>query len=80
MELALDKEKAQKVRSVIAEVVGFELEDIQDSDRFIADYNIAYGERKALLERLNGEFGKDMDFTAFCSLEDVASVVGAYAA
>ena len=80
MELALDKEKAQKVRSVIAEVVGFELEDIQDGDRFIADYNIAYGERKALLERLNGEFGKDIDFNAFCALEDVASVVGAYAA
>jgi hypothetical protein len=76
----LDKEKAQKVRAVIAEVVGFELEDIQDSDRFIADYNIAYGERKVLLERLNAEFGNELDFSAFCALEDVSSVVRHYAA
>jgi hypothetical protein len=76
----LDKEKAQKVRAAIAEVVGFEPDEVQDADRFIVDYNIAYGERKALLERLNGEFGKEMDFTAFCALEDVASVVRAYAA
>jgi hypothetical protein len=76
----LDKEKAQKVRETIAEVVGFEPDEVQDADRFIVDYNIAYGERKALLERLNGDFGKDLDFTAFCALDDVASVVRAYAA
>jgi hypothetical protein len=58
-EPSLDKDKAQKVRQAIAEVVGFELEDIQDADSFIADYSIAYTERKALLERLNAEFGKD---------------------
>ena len=79
-ELALDKEKAQKVRAAIAEVVGFEVDDIQDGDRFISDYNIAYTERKALLERLNSEFGKDLDFTAFCALEDVSSVVSAFSA
>jgi hypothetical protein len=76
----LDKDTAQKVRAAIAEVVGFELDEVQDSDRFIIDYNIAYGERKALLERLNSEFGKDIDFSAFCALDDVASVVKAYAA
>jgi hypothetical protein len=76
----LDKEKAQKVRAAIAEVVGFEVDEIQDGDRFITDYNIAYTERKALLERLNTEFGKDVEFTAFCALEDVASVVSAFAA
>jgi hypothetical protein len=76
----LDKEKAEKVRAAIAEVVGFEPGEVQDGDRFIVDYNIAYSERKALLERLNGEFGKEIDFTAFCGLEDVGSVVRAYAA
>ena len=76
----MDKEKAQKVRAAIAEVVGFEVDDIQDGDRFITDYNIAYTERKALLERLNSEFGKDVDFVAFCALEDVSSVVSAFAA
>ena len=76
----MDKEKAQKVRAAIAEVVGFEVDEIQDGDRFITDYNIAYTERKALLERLNTEFGKDVEFTAFCALEDVASVVSAFAA
>ncbi len=79
MEPALDKDKAQKVRQAIAEVVGFEPDDIQDADRFIADYSIAYTERKALLERLNAEFGKDLDFAAFCALDDVASVLRAYA-
>jgi hypothetical protein len=76
----VDKEKAGKVKAVIAEVVGFELDEVQDADRFIIDYSITYTERKALLERLNAEFGKDLDFTAFCALEDVASVVKAYAA
>lgn len=76
----MDKEKAGKVKATIAEVIGFEADEVQDSDRFIIDYNISYGERKALLERLNADFGKDLDFNAFCSLEDVASVVSAYAA
>ena len=75
----MDKEKAQKVRATIAEVVGFEPDEVQDADRFIVDYSIAYGERKALLERLNAEFGKELEFTAFCALDDVASVVRAYA-
>lgn len=78
--MKLDNEKAQRVRAVIAEVVGFEPDEVQDSDRFIVDYSIAYGERKALLERLNGEFGKEMDFAAFCALDDVGAVVKAYAA
>lgn len=80
MDKAMDKDKAQKVRAVIAEVVGFEPDEVQDGDRFIVDYNIAYGERKALLERLNTDFDKSLEFTAFCALEDVGSVVRAYAA
>ncbi len=76
----MDKEKAQKVRTVIADVVGFPADEVQDQDRFIADYSIGYGERKALLEKLNAEFGKDVEFGAFCALEDVGSVVKAYAA
>lgn len=78
----MDKDTAEKeraVRAAVAEVVGFEPDEVQDSDRFIIDYNIAYGERKALLERLNSEFGKDIDFSAFCALDDVGSVVRAYA-
>lgn len=78
--MKLDNEKAQKVRAVIAEVVGFETDEVQDADRFIIDYSITYSERKALLERLNGEFGKEMDFNAFCALDDVGAVVKAYAA
>jgi hypothetical protein len=76
----VDQDKAVKIKATIAEVVGFEAEEVQDADRFIIDYSITYTERKALLERLNAEFGKDLEFTAFCALEDVASVVNAYAA
>ncbi len=76
----MDQDKAVKIKATIAEVVGFEAEEVQDADRFIIDYSITYTERKALLERLNAEFGKDLEFTAFCALEDVASVVNAYAA
>lgn len=79
MEQALDKEKAEKVRAAIAEVVGFEVSAIQDTDRFITDYNIAYAERKALLERLNAEFGKELGFAEFCALDDVAAVLRTYA-
>ncbi len=76
----MEQDKAQKVRALIAEVVGFEQDEVQDGDRFIIDYNIAYGERKALLERLNTDFSKELDFAAFCALEDVGSVVRTYAA
>lgn len=78
-ESALDKEKAQKVRAAIADVVGFPADEVRDGDRFIIDYSIGYSERKALLDRLNTEFGKEMEFGAFCALEDVGSVVRAYA-
>ena len=74
----MDTEKAQKVRAIIAETVGFDPKDIQDEDRFIVDYSITYGERKNLLERLNAEFGKEVDFTAFCQLETVGAVLQAY--
>jgi len=74
----LDTEKAQKIRGVIAEIVGFNAEDIQDEDRFIADYRITYAERKSLLERLNADFGKEVDFAAFCKLDRVASVIEAF--
>ncbi len=76
----MDQEKAGQVRATIAEIVGFEPAEVQDADRFIIDYNISYGERKALLERLNADFGKQVDFSDFCALEDVASVVKAFAA
>jgi hypothetical protein len=75
----LDTEKAQKIRSVIAEVVGFKADDIQDEDRFIADYRITYAERKALLERLNADFAKTMDFAAFCKLDRVGTVIQTFA-
>ena len=74
----MNTEKALKVRKTIAEVVGFDAEDIQDDDKFIADYRISYAERKALLERLNGDFGKALDFDSFCKLDKVASVIKAY--
>jgi len=76
----VDKEKAGKVKAIIAEVVGFEVDEVQDTDRFIVDYSVTYTERKALLERLNAAFGKDLDFNAFCALDDVAAVVNAYGA
>ena len=74
----MDTEKAQKIRATIAETVGFEAKDIQDEDRFITDYRIAYGERKTLLESLNSGFGKDIEFSAFCQLETVGEVLKAY--
>ena len=74
----LETEKAQKIRAIIAEVVGFEPKDIQDEDRFIMDYRIAYAERKALLERLNTDFSKELEFGAFCELETVGAVLNAY--
>ena len=75
----MDTEKAHKIRAIIAETVGFDAKDIQDEDRFIIDYRITYGERKILLERLNADFAKDMDFNAFCTLDTVGDVLLAYA-
>ena len=75
----MDKEKTVKIREAIAGVVGFDAEDIQDEDRFITDYRITYAERKALLERLNADFGKTVDFAAFCKLDRVGSVIEAFA-
>ena len=75
----MDTGKTQKIRAAIAEVVGFKSEDIRDEDRFIADYRIAYAERKVLLERLNADFAKSMDFAAFCRLDKVESVIQAFA-
>jgi hypothetical protein len=72
-------EKARKIRAIIAEVVGFDAEDIKDEDNFVLDYRIAYAERKTLLERLNAGFGKDLDFGAFCLLETASAVISAYA-
>lgn len=80
LEFSLDTEKAQKIRAVIAEVVGFSAEDIQNEDRFIADYRITYAERKALLERLNTDCGKSIDFAAFCKLDRVDSVIESFLA
>ena len=76
----MDAERTQKIRTAIAEVVGFKAEDIQDEDRFIADYCIAYAERKALLDRLNSDFDKSLDFSEFCKLDRVDSVIQAFAA
>ena len=76
----MNSEKAQKVRNTIAEVVGFDAEDIQDEDRFIADYRISYPERKTLLDRLNTEFGKNLEFDSFCKLDLVGAVIHAFEA
>ena len=76
----MSSEKAAQIRAVIAEVVGFEPDEVQDADRFTVDYNIGYGERKVLLERLNGAFGHELEFSAFCALDDVAAVVRHYSA
>mgnify|MGYP001627589010 CR=1 FL=1 len=75
----MSTEKAAQVRAVIADVVGFEPDEVQNADRFTVDYNIGYGERKILLERLNATFGRELDFNAFCALDDVGSVVAHYA-
>lgn len=79
-ERLLSTDKAAQIRAVIAEVIGFDADEVQDADRFTVDYNIGYGERKVLLERLNAAFGHDLDFNSFCALDDVASVVRHYAA
>lgn len=74
----MDTEKAKTIKGIIAEVVGFDLEDINDDDKFIVDYKITYGERKALLEKLNQSFGKEFGFDEFCKMEKVSDVVDAF--
>ena len=74
----MDNEKAKQIKGIIAEVVGFDLEDISDEDKFIVDYKITYGERKALLEKLNQTFSKEFSFDEFCKMDKVSDVVDAY--
>ena len=74
----MDNEKAVKIKGIIAEVVGFDLEDINDEDKFIVDYKITYGERKALLEKLNQTFSREFGFDEFCKMDKVSDVVEAY--
>ncbi len=75
----MDNEKVKKIKAIIAEVVGFDLEDIDDEDKFIVDYKITYGERKALLEKLNSDFSKEFAFDDFCKMDMVSDVLEAYA-
>ncbi len=63
---------------MIAGVVGFEVADINDEDRFISDYRITYSERKVLLEKLNADFGKAVEFAVFCKLDRVDAVIKAF--
>jgi hypothetical protein len=74
----LDNEKAKQIKGIIAEVVGFDLDDISDEDKFIVDYKITYGERKSLLERLNQQFQKEFGFDEFCKMDKVSDVIEAY--
>lgn len=75
----MDTEKAKTIKGIIAEVVGFDLEDINDEDRFIVDYKITYSERKALLEKLNQAFQKEFGFDEFCKMDKVVDVIDAFA-
>jgi hypothetical protein len=74
----LDNEKAKQIKAIIADVVGFDVEDIADDDKFIVDYKITYGERKALLEKLNAAFQKEYGFDEFCKMDKVSDVIEAY--
>jgi hypothetical protein len=74
----LDNEKVKQIKGIIAEVVGFDLEDIAEDDKFIVDYKITYGERKALLEKLNAAFRKELGFDEFCKKDKVSDVIEAY--
>lgn len=76
----MSPEIEQRVRQIIAEVVGFETEDIAEADSFIADYRISYPERKTLLDRLNVEFGREIGFDAFVKLDKVADVMEVFKA
>ena len=75
----MDNDKVKKIKVMIAEVVGFDLEDINDEDKFIVDYKITYGERKALLEKLSSSFHKEVGFDEFCKLDKVSDVIDTYA-
>ena len=74
----MENDKAKQIKGIIGEVVGFDTDDISDEDKFIADYKITYGERKALLEKLNAAFNKEFGFDEFCKMDKVADVVDAY--
>jgi acyl carrier protein len=74
----LDNEKAKQIKGIVAEVVGFDKDDISDEDKFIVDYKITYGERKSLLERLNQQFHKEFGFDEFCKMDKVSDVIEAY--
>lgn len=76
--IKLDNEKAKQIKGIIAEVVGFDKDDIADEDKFIVDYKITYGERKSLLERLNHTFQKEFGFDEFCKMDKVSDVIDAY--
>lgn len=74
----MDTEKTNQIKGIIAEVVGFDKDDIAEDDKFIVDYKITYGERKSLLERLNGAFQKEYGFDEFCKMDKVSDVIEAY--
>lgn len=76
----ITQEKAHQIKGIIAEVVGFDAEDISDEDRFIADYKINYTERKTLLEKLNAAYDKQLSFDDFCKLDTVQAVIEAFSA
>lgn len=76
----MNSEIEQRVKQIIAEVVGFEAEDIEDADSFIADYRISYPERKTLLDRLNQAFGREIAFDSFVKLDKVGDVMSAFSA
>ncbi len=75
----MDNDKVKQVKGIIAEVVGFDREDISDEDKFIADYKITYPERKALLEKLNSTFHKELGFDEFCKKDKVSDVIETFA-
>ena len=74
----MNTEVAKKVKEIIAEVVGFDVEDIGEGDKFIPDYKITYTERKALLAQLNDAFSRAINFENFCKLDNVMAVIETY--
>lgn len=74
----MSPETELRVRQIIAEVVGFEAEDIANEDSFIADYRISYPERKSLLDRLNQEFGREIAFDSFVKMDKVSDLLTAF--
>ncbi len=67
-----------KIKGIVAEVIGFEPKDISKEDKFIPDYSISYAERKVLLEKLNNAFGREFGFDDFCKLDSVGAVIDAF--